>query len=261
MKPLTETHGQASAQPSFPTRSIGLALILSVLLLVGLGWQVWHLYEDLETVTTVNLKLQDLRGRIIHLDEVLTMSARMAAATGDPHWEERYSEHVPQLDAALAGAQASMPEAFVQEATSQTDEANQRLIDMETRAFDLVRQGRLAQAQELLSSEEYQQQKQVYAAGMDKVMEGLVRHGREDLERHRHRVFVAEILILVAALIILFIWVQVLRLISRYAEDLEQLVHVRTRDLEMTNERLQEEIAERQQAERHAEEALSLIHI
>ncbi len=42
-----------------------------------------------------------LRGTIIHPDEVLTMSARMAAATGNLWWEERYRGFEPRLDAAI----------------------------------------------------------------------------------------------------------------------------------------------------------------
>lgn len=39
-----------------------------------------------------------LTHRIMHLDEVLTMSARMGAATGDPKWKKRYDKFEPELD-------------------------------------------------------------------------------------------------------------------------------------------------------------------
>ena len=42
--------------------------------------------------------------RIVHLDEVLTMAARMAAATGDMAWEERYRSAEPNLGAAIEEA-------------------------------------------------------------------------------------------------------------------------------------------------------------
>ena len=38
---------------------------------------------------------------IRRLDEVLTMSARLSAATGDAKWERRYTAHIPDLDAAI----------------------------------------------------------------------------------------------------------------------------------------------------------------
>lgn len=44
---------------------------------------------------------EKLTGDIIYLDEVLTMSARMAAATGEHKWTERYNAHVDTLTDAI----------------------------------------------------------------------------------------------------------------------------------------------------------------
>ena len=49
----------------------------------------------------LDLRLRQLKHQIVYLDEVLTMSARMASLTGDRSWEDRYLEHVPILDAAI----------------------------------------------------------------------------------------------------------------------------------------------------------------
>jgi hypothetical protein len=43
----------------------------------------------------------ELQGVIVHLDEVLTMSARMAVTTGDLAWERRYRQFEPVLDDAI----------------------------------------------------------------------------------------------------------------------------------------------------------------
>ncbi|MFZ0485340.1 MAG: hypothetical protein WAL93_18280, partial [Desulfobacterales bacterium] len=65
---------------------------------------MWKSYEKDKTTKERNFKIEELRGIIIHLDEVLTMSARMAAATGDLRWEERYRSFEPKLDAAIKKA-------------------------------------------------------------------------------------------------------------------------------------------------------------
>ena len=41
---------------------------------------------------------EQLSGKIIHADEVLTMSARMAVATGNLEWETRYLSYEKELD-------------------------------------------------------------------------------------------------------------------------------------------------------------------
>ena len=46
---------------------------------------------------------------IVYLDEVLTMSARMAAATGDLSWEKRYNEHLPLIIKAIDQAMVLSP--------------------------------------------------------------------------------------------------------------------------------------------------------
>ena len=79
-----------------------LALVVTFAFLLLPIWNTWRFYRASEELSTEELRLQRLVGTIMHLDEVLTMSARMAAATGDSHWEERYWEYEPEVDAAIA---------------------------------------------------------------------------------------------------------------------------------------------------------------
>src|SRR5438093_834754 len=88
----------------FPVKLLTGALALSGLLLLGLLWSAYDTYCKVDTEQLNDLRIQELRGIIIHLDEVLTMSARMAAATGDLSWEQRYRQFEPQLDAAAKEA-------------------------------------------------------------------------------------------------------------------------------------------------------------
>ena len=56
---------------------------------------------------------------------------------------------------------ATAPGAYSGQAAAETDAANVALIDMESRAFELVRQGRAPEAERILSSDEYARQKAV----------------------------------------------------------------------------------------------------
>jgi len=47
------------------------------------------------------IRLNQLQSQISYIDEVLTMSARMAALTGDNYWKERYNRMVIILDSVL----------------------------------------------------------------------------------------------------------------------------------------------------------------
>ncbi len=131
-----------------------------------MGWSSYHSYHADRLVSERNARIAQLQGRIVHLDEVLTMSARMAAQTGDLSWEERYRRFEPKLDEAIKEAEALAPEAYSGEGAAQTNAANIALVAMEDRAFDLVRQGRMGEAQAVLLSDEYEEQKRIYAQGM-----------------------------------------------------------------------------------------------
>ena len=151
---------------SNPINFLAVVLFTTCAVLILLGWTVWKSYEKDKTTKERNFKIEELRGIIIHLDEVLTMSARMAAATGDLRWEERYRSFEPKLDAAIKKAIRLAPEAYSDEAAAQTDAANIKLVTMENQAFDLVRQGRVDEARVLLFSDEYDRQKLIYIQGI-----------------------------------------------------------------------------------------------
>ncbi|MDX2018198.1 MAG: response regulator [Planctomycetota bacterium] len=129
-----------------------------------------HHFDD---VLEQGLEAERAVGRVMWYDEVLTMSARMAAATGDPMWEARYRRHEPLLDEELRRFARSAPEGAIRAGGEASDEANRALVGMEHRALELVRAGASAEALALLDSPAYEQNKRIYAAGMKRVIAAL----------------------------------------------------------------------------------------
>jgi len=202
------------------------------------------------------LRLTELRGIIVHLDEVLTMSARSAAATGDLRWEERYRLFEPQLDTAIKEAIALAPGAHSGQAAAETDAAHIKLVEMENQAFDLLRQGRAEEAKAVLFSDEYKSQKQVYAKGMDAFAAGLADSVRTALKREQRKPF---LLVGAKCLLMPFLivgWVVVFRAVRNWkttlAKRAEELVEVNEsldQKVAERTEALQKEVVERKQAE------------
>ena len=143
-----------------------VVLVMNLAALVWFGWQSYSSYQESQITRELDSRAEELRGTILHLDEVLTMSARMAAATGDLKWEERYHEFEPKLGAAIKEANAMFPETYGGGAARKTDKANIILVEMENRAFDLIRQGQVNAAGSILFSNEYEKQKRIYAHGI-----------------------------------------------------------------------------------------------
>jgi diguanylate cyclase (GGDEF)-like protein len=130
-----------------------------------LWWSATEGLEGVERTRRVDTRVAGAAQDIRYLDELLTHSTARYAATGDPRWRERYDEGVARLDEAIAlsrelsGPGATRP-------LDAVDDANRRLVALETRVFELGGQGRLAAAQDLLTGE-YEVEKARYGAGLD----------------------------------------------------------------------------------------------
>jgi signal transduction histidine kinase len=166
---------------------------------------------------------EELRGEIRRLDEVLTMSARMAATTGDESWIARYNDNVGPLDYAIKEMLdlASSPQATAM--VRATDDANAALIAMETRSFELVQEGRSGEALALLTSPEYERQKAIYAEGMNRAMT-IVRAGfAGETDQSSRNLLIASLLAVVGVVACFLTWIRLMRKSFREQERLRAL--------------------------------------
>ena len=203
------------------------------------AWNTWKVSQNFQTAVTKNFTLQDLSGQIVYLDEVLTMSARMAASTGDLSWEKRYLDNVPPLDEAIGEVLELAPE--YQENASQTDQANIKLIAMEERAFELVRQGQLKAALNLLLGEEYSKQKAIYNRGIEQTLAKIEESVDNQVQAYGRQLSRSAILAGISFPILIISWAIVLYLISSYISER----HIAQNSLEKLNAELEQRIAER----------------
>ncbi len=193
---------------------IWLIVIASLATVAAVGWLSWGAYEKYRSVYEIGHRLTQLgklRGEIIYLDEVLTMSARMAVATGDIAWIKRYQKYEPKLESVIKEAIHLSDRPDIANAASRTDEANSKLIDMENRAFHLVEENQIKGAQTILYSIAYEKQKRIYAEGMA-VMLDKVKHETEDILKLLRRQTVGAV---VGAIMLLFIVLPVWLLAAR----------------------------------------------
>src|SRR5580765_7683664 len=125
---------------SGPMRALCVALVVTALALGCLSWNAVTSIKQIHNLKERHLRIEDLRGTIVHLDEVLTMSARMAAATGDTQWEDRYRKYEPVLARAIDEVLSLAPDAGAAAVIDHTAAANTALVGMEHQSFAFVRQ-------------------------------------------------------------------------------------------------------------------------
>ena len=134
----------------FPTKLIGIAALTT---LAVFAWLSWFVYDECQIAQDTNTRvvgLEWVRDDIIHLDEVLTMSASLAAATGEVAWIERYRSFEPKLDAAIKQAIDIAQRLDITDAIRDSDAANYELVKMENQAFALVRARKFEEARAIL---------------------------------------------------------------------------------------------------------------
>ena len=253
------TSHESGTRTPFPVRWLATGLLLTTLVLLTMLWSAFDSFQNVTSVQQRNLRLQELSGSIVHLDEVLTMSARMAASTGDLQWERRYRHFETKLDDVIKETLQRTNLSDSAADSQQTDAANLKLVAMENQAFALVRAGQAGQAQAVLFGDAYEAQKKIYADGIVR----LVKHIQQDLvasqsdKRRQALFFIGAAIMSIFFLCVtwLLVWSKLHRwrvdkaanfsalvaaegALQLAHDDLEQRVRERTRQLEQVHQQL-----------------------
>jgi diguanylate cyclase (GGDEF)-like protein len=101
-----------------------------------------------------------------NLDEALTHStAEYTLTSGAPEWRSRYDQLVERLDGVLAHLRSEALDGDTQPLDAVAN-ANEQLVSLEMKIFDLTAKGQSGRASELLSGP-YVEQKAIYRRGID----------------------------------------------------------------------------------------------
>jgi methyl-accepting chemotaxis protein len=130
-------------------------------------------------------QMQNVNGEVLRLDEALTMSAKMGAATADPAWRERYDTLNTQMDKAIGDILALAPTAIAERYKAQTSAANDRLVILEKKAFDQTAKGDKDGALKTLDSEVYSKDKKLLGDGSDRFIADLTLSLETSLDNSR----------------------------------------------------------------------------
>lgn len=181
---------------------IGANLFIFALIIERLNFH--SLFED---AADMEVQAQKLADSIQLADVMLTTSARLAAATGDTRWIERYTSAIPLMDEALENAAvlASVKESRNFQSVAKL--ANDNLVTIETRVIELVKKGNLIDASSLLNSEEYNRDKQVLGKATDNFIGSILQATHDNLDSLRNWTMIGYgLLIIVGAVGSYLLW-------------------------------------------------------
>lgn len=262
LSPAPSSHDQVSSrfllrlrnqlgQNLIPT--LGIVAATSAVLVGTSAWKTWTVYQDFRSAVSRNFTLQKLSDRVVYFDEIMSMSAQTGAIDSNTNWIKRYDEFAPQLDAALAELLEIAPE--YKNDISQTDTANQKLIELETLAFQMVRDGESDQAREILFGDEYRGQKKIYSQGITATLDSIQTAVDAQIETYSRELSSSALLATLSFPLLLASWTVVLALVRSYIQDqkesqaaiqelnagLEERVRVRTEQLASQEQATREE--------------------
>ncbi len=149
-----------------PARAMALCSLLTIGLFGVLGWSIWEINKAFRTLVDVEFRVQRLSRDVVYLDELLTMSARMAVVTGDPYWQKRWQDNLQPITDAITEAAKLAPDTFQAKGAQQTADANVALEKLETQAMDYLAAGRKQDAFRVLFGPEYLKWKKIHLEGM-----------------------------------------------------------------------------------------------
>ncbi|MDX2255350.1 MAG: methyl-accepting chemotaxis protein [Pseudanabaenaceae cyanobacterium bins.39] len=195
------------------------ALLGAGIVVFGISsWNLFGIYQGFLTIADKNFRLEQLRGEIVHFDEVLTMSARMAVATGNLQWETRYQQYDPLLVKAIAESEQIAPDAY-RNISATVNEANNKLVELEKKAFDLVRQGKRSEASQILNGNEYERLKKVYADGYNQALQEIKTDNELQLGAFRQRLFISLSLTILTIPVLIIVYLIAVKLIRQYLQE------------------------------------------
>jgi diguanylate cyclase (GGDEF)-like protein len=225
----TPVEGRAIVEVTLRTarRTIGLALAsVAVVLALVVTERVWFL-EANDHATTRVAEAQRVAGAVRLADEQLTMSAFMAAATGERRWIERYNRHLPEIEAAIESGERIAPSEVVRKFNQQTKAANDHLVALEAAAFEAVDAGQPGAARAILDGAQYRRDKDLLTRGTDEFTASTLAAMRKELSVLRSRA--NEIMFAVLAVALLVGLVTWQRLQSSLASSRAVLMDAQTR--------------------------------
>ena len=169
------SHGGVSGKTTEgkPYLGISFALGFCLVLVAALAWNSYSSYRASSVMSERVLELQELRGIILHSDEIVSMSAAMTAMTRDPHWEQRYEAQLPVLRERLEKARTLLAELDPDRGMGVADRASISLGRFQSRALERLAAGSGDDVAPVFPGESYGTLKRLYGEGMHEITERL----------------------------------------------------------------------------------------
>jgi methyl-accepting chemotaxis protein len=203
-----------------------LPIILTASFCGGTAWFVLDAYQSLKKIGTQDIATIDLSNQMIYHDEILTSSAIMITYTGEQRWKDRYAKSETKFFEVMEKVKKVLPSINANELIEKNDAASVALFNTETKAFELVKQGKLTEAQAVMFSPEYGQHKKYATQIMNEINTALKKSVEDNIQRRSQLTYSMLGVIAFTSAVLLVSWVLVLKRIQGYIQAINNIEKV-----------------------------------
>jgi PAS domain S-box-containing protein len=233
---------------TLPERFYALIFLLSLTLVSLSVYKLRAAHRSAEDAWNIRAEISEALSLHQKTDEALTISARMAAETGDTNWERRYREQEKDLIKAIGQFTSVSAKTESSKQMSEVDAATFGIMELENRAFSYVRAGQIDKAKETLNSRDYDQKKKAHNESIDKLSIHTTEQIDRMKERHNSNFSLWLAVTIIGLVLLLFSFLKSVRGFRGFAEELaeeREKIYRKRSDLELeleeTNARLSQQ--------------------
>jgi signal transduction histidine kinase/CheY-like chemotaxis protein/HPt (histidine-containing phosphotransfer) domain-containing protein len=136
-------------------RAVIVGIAALVLIAIASAATTWIVGQRIRTIANSQLSVLLAAERLQHQSELLELSARMAIATGDETYAQRYGRIQPELRRTLVQLQRAIQLPENKATFAAIDAAERQISNIEYEALDLAVGDQRAEAQNLLADQRY----------------------------------------------------------------------------------------------------------
>ncbi len=203
---------------------IVLTITLVVVVFSG-GGMIVNSFRRLQKVRETDLPLEKIADSIGYLGATLGASTRMATVTGEPQWEEQHQTYANELREAFQKAETLTDDPELLDSIERVRETGDRLIEIESGAFEQVRQGDLEEAAKILQETRYVSLKMDYAEQAKQLTGDFQGEVEQDMHNLHNRTIDGIWLAVVVFSLVISLWFIAFRPMRRYYEEHGRIDH------------------------------------
>ncbi|MCE9599608.1 MAG: response regulator [Spirochaetia bacterium] len=200
-----------------PIKAMVGGLLVTMAIFGTLGYNLWAMQKSFDKLVSVDFALRKLTDQVVYLDELLTMSARLAVATGELRWQKRWESKLDPIDNAIKEANKIDQAAFKTAGAEQTQKANDTLAALETSAMDKLNKGNKQDAYDIMFGKDYEENKKLHKGGMDLINESIEKRLSNQISEVNQKLILIGALLATSLALMMLAWGVVIYLVKHQA--------------------------------------------